>query len=189
MLALYKRTALSLACSVALCFAHASPAYPQEVAHKTLRTTITQLIRSAANFEGKRVRLAASFHTDGIERSVLLEPTCTSETLLPDSPQCRRGIMPFDSDKARTDPGNAELDRVLAQSGLMGTKDKHITAEFTGIFRCVPSCASPKYFRLEIERVENLKVEPEDPKPHRPSDQPSGKSNQSTHAPDSVMMR
>jgi hypothetical protein len=31
-------------------------------------------------------------------------------------------------------------------------------------------CASPKYLSLEIERVENLKVEMKDLKPHRPTD-------------------
>ena len=76
-------------------------------------------------------------------------------------------IVPMESDNAENVPGNQDLDRALAQ-GERSTRDKHITAEFTGIFRCVPSCASPKYFTLEIERVENLKVEMKDLKPHRP---------------------
>jgi hypothetical protein len=36
-----------------------------------------------------------------------------------------------------------ELDRAM-EKGLRGTEDKYITAEFTGIFRCVPSCAATK---------------------------------------------
>jgi len=73
----------------------------------------------------------------------------------------------MDSDKAETDPGNESLDHALTQ-GKRGTMDKYISAAFTGVFRCVPSCASPKYFTLEIERVENLRVEIKDVKPHLP---------------------
>ena len=141
---------------------------PQRAADKSIETTITALLKKSAIFSGKRVRVSASFHTDGIEQSVLLEPDCGSRTPPPGAPQCSRGVAPVDSDKAENDPGNADLDRALAQSGRAGTMDKHITAEFTGVFRCVPSCASPKYFTLEIERVENLKIEMKDLKPHRP---------------------
>jgi hypothetical protein len=145
---------------------------PQSASDKSTATTITALVKKSATFTGKRVRVSASFHGDGIERSVLMEPNCglldaTSKTPPPGEPQCYRGIVPTESDKAENDPGNQDLDRALAQ-GERSTRDKHITAEFTGIFRCVPSCASPKYFTLEIERVENLKVEMKDLKPHRP---------------------
>jgi len=144
----------------------------QSATEKSIETTITALIKRSAIFSGKRVRVFASFHSDGIERSVLLEPNCglfdaTSKTAPPGQPQCYRGVVPTESDKAEKDPGNQSLDRALAQ-GDRGTRDKHITAEFTGTFRCVPSCASPKYFTLEFERVENLKVEMKDLKPHRP---------------------
>ncbi len=177
MLAAYKRIALSLACLIGLRFAPALPADPHADARKPVETTVTQLIESGAKFNGKRVRIPASFHTDGIERSVLLEPNCGSNAPPPGAPQCSRGVAPVDSDKADQDPGDAELNRVLAESGRAGTMDKHVTAEFTGKFRCVPSCASPKYFSLEIERVENLKVEMKDLKPHRPQDQPNGALN------------
>jgi hypothetical protein len=188
MLASY-RTALWLACLIELCFAPELPADPQARARKPVETTVTQLIKSGAKFNGKRVRFPASFHADGIERSVLLEPNCGSKTPPQAAPQCSRGLAPVDSDKAESDPGNADLDRALAQSGRAGTMDKHITAEFTGTFRCVPSCATPKYFSLEIERVENLKVEMRDLKPHRPTDQPNGTLNQNNDAPTSLMMR
>ena len=188
MLARHKRIALSLACLIGMCFAPALPADPQAGARKPVETTITQLIESGTKFNGKRVRVPASFHSDGIERSVLLEPNCGSDTPPPGVPQCSRGVAPVDSDKADHAPGHAELDRVLAESGRAGTTDKHVTAEITGKFRCVPSCASPKYFSLEIERVENLKVETKDLKPHRPKDQPNGTLNQNNNAP-SLMMR
>lgn len=186
MLARYKRIALSLACLIELCFAPALPADPQAGARKPIETTITQLIESGAKFNGKRVRIAASFHTDGIERSVLLEPNCGSKTSPPGAPQCTRGVAPVDSDRAENDPGNADLDRALGESGRAGTMDEHITAEFIGIFRCVPSCTSPKYFSLEIERVEDLKVEKKDSKPHRPKDQPNGTLNRNNDAPTSL---
>jgi hypothetical protein len=139
------------------------------------RTTISALVKSSAKFNGKRVRIFASLHTDGLEHSVLMEPNCgqlnrTSGTSPEREPQCGRGVVPVDSDKAEKDPGNAALDRALAQRPLLGTTDKYITAQFTGIFRCVPSCASPKYLKFEIERVEDLKVEMKDLNPHRPTD-------------------
>ena len=140
---------------------------------KPTETTITALVEASAKFSGKRVHVFASFHTDGIHESALMEPNCglldgTSKTPPPSQPQCARGIVPTNSTKAGDDPGKQSLDRELAQ-GNRSTRDKHITAEFTGIFRCIPSCASPKYFSLEIERVANLKVEMKDLKPHRPT--------------------
>ena len=131
---------------------------------KIVETTVTALIMNSAKFHGKHVKVSASFHTDGIERSVLMEPNCrVPGTHDANRPQCRRGIVPMDSDKAEDDPGDQSLDRVLAERN--GAMDKHITAAFTGIFRCVPSCASPKWFTLKIERVENLKVERKDTNP------------------------
>jgi len=119
------------------------------------------------------VRVFASFHTDGIERSVLLEPNCglldgTSKTPPPGEPQCYRGLAPAESDKLEGDPTNERLDQILKQ-GERSTSDKHITAEFTGIFRCKPSCASTKLFVLEIERLDKLEVVMKDHRPHRPN--------------------
>lgn len=144
----------------------------QNVTDKLAETTVTALVEKSAKFSGKRVRVSASFHSDGIDFSVLMEPNCglfdaTSKTPPPGEPQCYRGIVPKESDKAENDPGNKDLDRALAK-GERSTNDKHITAKFTGVFRCVPSCVSPKYFALEFERVENLKVEMKDLRPHRP---------------------
>jgi hypothetical protein len=123
-----------------------STAHPQASLAKPIETTITELVKSSAKFSGKRVTVFASFYADGIHESVLMEPNCgrfdgTSKTPPPDQPQCYRGVVPFDSDKTENDPGSNELDRAM-EKGLRGTEDKYITAEFTGIFRCVPSCAA-----------------------------------------------
>jgi hypothetical protein len=175
MLGLLRRSALSLVCLIEVCCSRELAADRRAAARKPVETTITQLIESGAKFNDKRVRVSASFHSDGRKLTLLREPNCgrpngATKTPPQGEPQCNRGVVPVDSDKAENDPGNADLDRALAQSPLLGTMDKYITAEFTGKFRCVPSCASPKYFSLEIERVENLKVEMKDLKPHRPSD-------------------
>lgn len=138
-----------------------------------ITTTITDLVESSTKFGGRRVHVVASLHTDGIHRSMLLEPNCgllegTSKTPPPGEPQCYRGVTPVNSEKL-ADANSERLERALKQ-GDRSTMDKHVTAEFTGIFRCVPSCGSPKHLALEIERVENLKVEMKDLKPHRPTD-------------------
>jgi len=169
-----RRRVLLLACLIELNVASELAGDPQAFARKPVEATITQLIESGAKFNRKLVKVSVSFHSDGIERSVLMEPNCgrfagTSKTPPPDEPQCYRGVVPTESDKAENDPGNVDLDRALAQNRRLGTMDKYITAEFTGIFRCVPSCAHPKWFELKFERVENLKVEMKDLKPHRPT--------------------
>ena len=166
MLARYRPMALSLACLIALFFASASAADPQASARKPVETTITQLVESGAKFNGKLVRVSASYHS-GRHVTLLLEPNCglldgTSKTPPLGEPQCNKGVIPVESDNAENDPGNADLYRALAQNPLLGTRDKYITAEFTGTFRCVPSCAHSKWFELKFDRVENLKVEMKD---------------------------
>ena len=175
MLGRFGRSTLSVAYLLQLCLAHELAADPQAFARKPVEATITQLIESGAKFNHKLVKVSASFHSDGIERSVLMEPNCgrfagTSKTPPPGEPQCYRGVVPTESAKAENDPGNADLDRALSQNPLLGTSDKYITAEFTGVFRCVPSCSRPKWFELNFDRVENLKVQMKDLKPHRPTD-------------------
>jgi hypothetical protein len=123
-------------------------------------------------FSGKRVTVLASFHSDGIHRSVLMEPNCgqldgTSKTPPPSEPQCARGVAPNFSDKLEDDPNYVSLKRALMQ-GDRSTMDKHITAAYTGILRCEPSCRSPQRLALKIERVENVQVLMKDMRPHRP---------------------
>ena len=192
MLGHFRRSALSLACLIGVCFASELPAGRQASARKPVDATITQLVDSGAKFNGKFVRVSASFHS-GRHITLLLEPNCglldgTSKTAPQGEPQCNRGVIPVESDKAENDPGNVDLYRALEQNPLLGTMDKHITAEFTGKSRCVPSCAHPKSFELKFDRVENLKVEMKDLKPHRPTDQPNGAPNQSNDAPTSLTM-
>ena len=151
-----------------------STAHPPKSSARSAETTITELVKWSAKFSGKRVTVSASFHSDGIHKSVLMEPNCgrfdgTSKTPPPDQPQCYRGVVPFDSDKNENDPGSNGLDRAM-EKGLRGTEDKYITAEFTGIFRCVPSCAAAKWFKLELERVDKLEVVMKDMRPHRPTE-------------------
>lgn len=141
-------------------------------AARPVDTTVTVLVESPQKFIGRRVHIFASFHSDGIHFTLLKEPNCglfdgTSKTPPPNQPQCSRGIVPIDPAKTIDNPGDQALDQALAK-GWRGTEDKHITAEFTGIFRRVRS-ASRKYFGLEIERTENVKVKMKDMNPHRPT--------------------
>lgn len=138
-----------------------------------IETTVTALVKSPAKFNGKRVHLFASFHTDGLHLSNLMEPNCgildgTSKTPPPNQPPCARAIAAANSAKSSNDEGDQALDVALAK-GERGTSDKHITAEFIGVFRCGTSCKSPKHLKLEIERTENVNVEMKDMKPHHPT--------------------
>jgi len=172
MLSIFKKVGLLLPWAIAMCSFALSTAHPQSYPAKPIETTITDLIKSSAKFNGKRVRVPASFHTDGIHTSVLLEPNCglfdgTSKTPPPGQPQCYRGVVPSESSKLEGDPANNRLDEILGQ-GERSTSDKHITAEFTGVFSCKPSCASPKRFVFDIERIDKLEVVWKNLKPHWP---------------------
>lgn len=172
---------MSVALTVLLCMIVALPcalglqrtdARPPQNSDKSTTTSITTLIKKSGIFSGKRVTVSASFHSDGIHTTVLMEPNCgrfdgTSKSPPPGQPQCFRGVVPLDTDKNENDAGTNELYRVM-ERGLRGTEDKYITAEFTGIFRCDPSCRSPKQFVLDLERVEDLNVVMKDLRPHRP---------------------
>ena len=165
--------ALLLPCLIQLLFTSELAADPQVPARKPVDATITQLTESGAKFNGKLVRVSASFHS-GRHVTLLLEPNCglldgTSKTPPHGEPQCGKGVKPVESDKAENDPGNADLYRALEQNPLLGTMDKYITADFTGTFRCVPSCAHAKRFELKFDRIENLKVKMIDLNPHRPT--------------------
>jgi hypothetical protein len=145
---------------------------PQAQPTKPVEATITQLVESSAKFNGKRVRVRASYSSDGIDFDVLMEPNCgrptdTSKATPSGEPQCARGVVP--TDWPENDPGTDELARTSPQ-GARGTSGEYITADFIGRFICVPSCTSPKYFTLQIERVENVKIKMKNLKPHRPTD-------------------
>ena len=155
---------------------HCAGAASQQKDVKPVETTVTDLVTSSMKFSGRRVSIYASYHSDGIDRDVLMEPNCgrfsgTSKAVPSGEPQCARGIVPVD--KTENDPGMEDLFRASRQ-GDRSTSDKHITGAFTGIFRCVPSCKSPQYFTLEIERVKNLRVEKKDLRPHKPKINPTG---------------
>src|ERR1700736_3370427 len=113
MLGRLTRSALLLACLVELCFALELAANPQASTQKPVETTITQLVESGAKFNGKLVRVSASFHS-GRHATLLLEPNCglldgTSKTPPLGGPQCNKGVIPVESDNAENDPGNADL--------------------------------------------------------------------------------
>jgi len=77
---------------------------PQNASDKSTATTITALVRKSAMFNGKRVTVIASLHSDGIHTIALMEPNCgrfdgTSKTPPPGQPQCFRGVVQWDTDK------------------------------------------------------------------------------------------
>jgi len=106
MLARNRRTALSLACLIAVYFAPASAADPQASTRKPLETTITQLVESGAKFNGKLVRVCASYHS-GRHVTLLLERNCglldgTSKTLLSASLNVARESYPLSPTTQKT---------------------------------------------------------------------------------------
>jgi len=122
---------------------------------KAISATVCEIVEDPLRFVGKRVRFSASFVSDGIERSVLTDPSCG------------RGIEPFVPDEVEQHPDIEILDRALGQ-GMRGTIDKRIVATFTGRFVLRDSHSSRLRFVLNIERIDDLKVTPIELKPHEP---------------------
>jgi hypothetical protein len=110
-----------------------------------VRTTLCAVVQKPADFDGKRVRFAAAFESDGLDNSVLM------------SRRCKLGIVPYYADTHQNVSELAALDAALAR-GMAGTLDKSIQAVFVGIFEYQPH---GRYQRiLRIERVMFLSVLP-----------------------------
>lgn len=53
-------------------------------------TSVCRIVANPQNFDGKVVRFTADFESDGIERSVLVDPACSNQGIAPYDPQCFR---------------------------------------------------------------------------------------------------
>jgi len=126
----------------------------QTQSSEAIDTTVCEIVEDPLRFVGKRIRFSARFDSDGIERSVLTDPSCG------------RGIEPFVPDEVEQHPDIEALDRALDQ-GMRGTIDKRIVATFTGRFVVRDSDLGLR-FVLHIEQVDDLKVTRVDLKPHVP---------------------
>jgi hypothetical protein len=111
-----------------------------------LATTICTVIRKPLLFDGKRIRFAAEFVSDGMDNSVLVDH------------RCKLGITPFDAQTHQTQSELDALDHAL-ETGMAGTLDKRLTAVFVGVF-AYRSAANKQQRILYIERVINLRVLP-----------------------------
>jgi hypothetical protein len=132
-----------------------------DVPPKPIDTSVGELVANSDRFNGKTVRVRASFITDGLEHSSLEEPKCRLADALTDEssadPECKYGVVPWVRDEVEHHPDIEALDAALAK-GRRGTIDKQIVATFTGRFICKPACSSRGGRILEIEQVGELKV-------------------------------
>lgn len=108
--------------------------------------SLCAVVKSPWSFDGKRVRLAAEFVSDGMHTSLLVDD------------RCQLGITPYDSDQGQKQSELDALDRALEQ-GMAGTSDKTITAVFIGVFAYQPKTVKEPRV-LYIQRVMDLKVSP-----------------------------
>jgi hypothetical protein len=134
---------------------------PEERSAKPIETTVSEVAANSERFNGKRVKLRASFESDGIEHSILEEPKCrladTLNDTVPADPDCKRGLVPWVADEIENHLDIHALDVALAR-GRRGTIDKQIVATFTGRFICKPSCSAKAGRILEIEQIDELAV-------------------------------
>ena len=112
-------------------------------------------VRDRQRFDGKKVRFFASFQSDGLEHSALINS------------RCGRGIIPFAPDEVEHHPDIEAFDHAL-DKGRRGTMDKRIVAMFTGQFVRKPNPSSHTRFFLEIKRIDHLQVTMIDLTPHVP---------------------
>jgi hypothetical protein len=134
-------------CWVIFCLFVTKGALGQQSGSKLpVEVSICELVKHSSSYAGELVRVRASFVSDGMDRSVLVNS------------DCKRGIEPRISPGVENHPDirafNAALDR-----GEKGTLDKQVTATFFGVFRCKSSCKAREARILEITEISDLKVE------------------------------
>jgi len=82
-----------LCCSVGALWTLCSIANPRASASgSSVDSTVTELYERSTHFKGKRVRVRAAFSSDGIERSLLVEPDCDLEGTGIRPPQSGRDV-------------------------------------------------------------------------------------------------
>src|SRR6267378_3771067 len=96
----------------AVCLLHAqsklgSPALPTD-------TSVSEIVANSDRFNGKEVRLRASFRSDAREHSSLEEPKCAFVDTLKDGdsvdPECKHGLVPWVPDEVEDHPDIKALD-------------------------------------------------------------------------------
>jgi hypothetical protein len=98
------------------------------------------VVNHSDRFDGKLVRFRATFVSDGIERSVLVQHGC------------KLGIVPLIADD-QTRPSVDAFNRAVSRGGP-GTADKTVIAMFVGRFAWKP----PSKRTLDLMEVEELQV-------------------------------
>ena len=110
-----------------------------------IQIPLCNIAQHPQRYQGMRVRLRASFETDGLEHSILADS------------DCKRGIVPRIAKGAEHNSDVEALERAVAK-GRRGTIDKHIVGTFTGtvVYREKPSPSGTLI--LEIEKIDDLQV-------------------------------
>ncbi len=115
-----------------------------------LKTSICELDADPQRFNRKVVELQADYKSDGMEFWILTDPKCP----------LKGGILP--SGQVHDAPvGNALLEAL--RHGCPGTRDKRVTANWTGEFHWEPKNGpgSGRVYRwLDVQKIENLQVVP-----------------------------
>lgn len=106
-------------------------------------TTLCEVVSHSDRFDGKLVRFRATFISDGIERSILVQRGC------------KLGIVPLIDADDQTRPTVDAFNRAINQGGP-GTGDKTVVAMFIGRFAWKP----PSERTLDLVAVDELRVKP-----------------------------
>jgi hypothetical protein len=104
---------------------------------------LCKVVQHPDRFNGKSIRFHASFVSDGLERSVLVQRGC------------KLGIVPYPPSDNKQRPDLDAFDRAIG-TGYPGTADKDVVAVFVGRFVWTP----PSKRSLELEGVADLQITP-----------------------------
>lgn len=108
-----------------LAFAALYPQAKRSLSQPPIETSLCQIVKSPASFDGKLVRFHAEFLTDHIERSILVDKSC------PDG----GGILPYQA-KNDISGGSAFSDAIDVRNPI--TLDETISMTITGVFHYAP---------------------------------------------------
>ncbi len=110
-------------------------------APEPISVTLCEVAAHPDRFDGKLVRFRASFVSDGMDHSILVQRGC------------KRGIVPYAAPDNKQRPDVDAFDRAI-ETGAPGTADKKVVAVFTGRFVWKP----PSKRIIELEGVADLQV-------------------------------
>lgn len=111
-----------------------------------ISVTLCEISAAPEMYDGQLIRVHARVESDGLERTVLVDPM----------PKCRYGGASFDVAPDVKDPAIEKISDTIFSGASFGTRNKFIRGDFVGVFHV--EAGIPRFLHLEVQSVSNLKI-------------------------------